>query len=276
MISLVVSTYDAPGHLEAVLRALSEQSDERFEVVVADDGSGPETCDLVERWRGVFGDRLTHVWQPDKGFRIARARNLGALQAAGDYLVFLDGDCVPRRNFVRAMRSAGRPGWFVAGRRLELSEALTARVLREQLPVHRWSFQHWLRARADVSSLRALTPRDRRRVGAGHLPEYVPHDRAYGYLLGVSRRDFELVEGYDTRFVGWGEEDVDIAVRLGRLGLRCGHAGSAATVMHLWHSSQKIPERANWWLLQETEQCNRVEAVSGLSELAAEPVRTGR
>ena len=82
----------------------------------------------------------------------------------------------------------------------------------------------WLGARRDAAPLVALTRRDRRRVGALHLPEFAPHDRAYGYLFGVARADFERVNGYDMRYEGWGEEDVDIAVRLGRIGLRCGHA----------------------------------------------------
>jgi len=269
-VAVVVSTYEWPQALDAVLRSLSEQSDAHFDVVLADDGSGPETKEVVDDWRTVFADRLSHVWQPDEGFRLALAMNRGALATSAEYLVFIHGESILRRHFVRALRSAARPGWFVAGRRIELSPSSTTRVLTDGLPVHRWSLARWLRARASVTSLGALTHRDRRRVGARRLPEFVPHDRSYGYLLGVSRRDFERVNGYDTRFVGWGEEDVDIAVRLRRQGLRCGHAGPQATLIHLWHPSLEVPERANWWLLQETERSDRVEAVVGLREAAAD------
>ncbi len=250
-----------------MLRALSEQSDPKFDVVVADDGSGPETADVVERWSRVFGDRLEHVWHPDEGFRLALARNRGALAGPGGYLIFLDGDSVPRFHFVRAMRASAQSGWFVAGRRLELSPGLTARVLAERLPIHRCSFAGWLRERREVGSLSALTPRDRRRVGARLAPEFDPHERAYGFLFGVSRGDFERANGYDVRFVGWGEEDVDLAVRLRRLGLRCGHAGPRATVLHLWHPARRAGDRPNWWLLQEAEDKRHVEAVEGLREL---------
>ena len=173
-VSVVVSTYDWADALDAVLRSLCDQSDDRFEIVVADDGSGPETRAVVERWQDRLGDRLTHVWQPDEGFRLALALNRGALALQADYFAFIHGESLVRRHFVHALRTAARPGWFVAGRRVELSEALTERVLREQLPVHRWPFHRWLRVRADVSSLRPLTHRDRRRVGAEHLPEFVP------------------------------------------------------------------------------------------------------
>lgn len=100
------------------------------------------------------------------------------------------------------------------------------------------------------------------------LPEFEPPDRGYGYLLGVSRADFVQVDGYDMRYEGWGEEDVDIAVRLRRLGLRCGHAGPDATLIHLWHPTVEAADRDNWWLLQETEKSDRIEAVDGLSGLA--------
>jgi glycosyltransferase involved in cell wall biosynthesis len=276
-IGVVLSTYEWPDALDAVLHSLSDQSDPDFELVVADDGSGPETRAVVDSWRQVFGERLGYVWQPDEGYRLARVLDLGVLATTADYLVVLPGDSIPRRHFVQAMRSAAGPGWFVAGSRIDLSPALTGRVLREKLAVHRWSFARWaLQARVDAASLKALTPRDRRRVGVAGVPEFDPVDRGFGYLLGVARADFERVNGYDTRFEGWGEEDVDLAVRLRRIGLRCGHAGPKATLIHLWHESRMVHERPNWQLLQATEQSDRREAIEGLHELAegvAEPDR---
>lgn len=268
-LAVVVSTYEWPAALDGVLRSLSEQSDPSFDVVVADDGSGAETREVVEGWEAIFGSRLEHVWQPDEGFRLAAVLNRGALAARSDYLVFIHGESIPRRHFVRALRASARRGWFVAGRRIELSPALSERVLVGGVPVHRWQLARWLSARKYAAPLMALTPRDRRRAGVAGSPEFVPHGRTYGYLLGVFRDDFEAVNGYDTRFVGWGEEDVDIAVRLRRLGLRCGHAGPQATLIHLWHRSNEVRERENWWLLQETEKSDRIEAVEGLRELAA-------
>jgi GT2 family glycosyltransferase len=268
-LAIVVSTYESAEPLHAVLWGLAEQSDPGFVLVVADDGSGSDKKAVVDRWRSRFGERLLHVWQPDEGFRLARVLNLGALAVDADYFAFMHGESIPRRNFVRAIRACIRPGWFVAGRRVDLSAALTARVLEQRLPVHRWGMLDWLRVRHEASPIAALTRRDRRRVGVTGVPEFSPHNRTYGYLLGVGRRDFERVDGYDVRFVGWGEEDVDIATRLRRIGLRCGHAGPDGTLVHLWHESEIPAERPNWYLLQETEQSDRVEAIGGLREVAA-------
>jgi glycosyltransferase involved in cell wall biosynthesis len=274
-LSLVVCTYEWPEALDAILRALADQSDDRFEVVVADDGSGAETKAVVERWRPSFGDRLAYVWQPDEGFRAARVRNLGALAASSDLLVFLDGDCVPRRDFVRAIRASWRPGWFLATNRLNVSRKLTERILGERIPVHRWSLPRWLmRTPGSVRHVMSLTGRDRRRAGREGQPGFAPHGNAY-CCIGVAAADFEAVNGYDTRYAGWGDEEVDLSVRLRRIGLRCGHAGPQATPIHLWHPTREVRERANWSLLQETEQSRRTEAVEGLRELAALEARTG-
>jgi glycosyltransferase involved in cell wall biosynthesis len=264
-LSVVVATYEWPAALDAVLYGLSEQTDPDFEVVVADDGSGAETAAVVDGWRGAFGARLSHVVQEDEGYRLGRVKNLGVLATRGDLLVIVDGDAVPRRGFAAAVRRSALPGWFLGGKRLELSRELTGRVLEERLPVHRWSLAHWLWTR-EAHPLEALTARDRRRPGRDGLPEFVPHTNRYGFLFGVRRADFERVNGFDMRYEGWGEEDVDLAVRLRRLGLRCGWPGPHATLLHFWHESRK-KERPNVALLEETQAGDRVEAVSGLAQL---------
>jgi glycosyltransferase involved in cell wall biosynthesis len=265
-VSVIVATYEWPQALDAVLLALSEQSDPDFDLVVADDGSGSGTAATVEQWRPGFGDRLRHVRHDDAGYRLARVKNLGAQAATGDFLAMIDGDSVPRRGFVAAIRGSAVRGWFLGGKRLELSRELTERVLAEQRPLHRWSLWQWLRKRGDAAPLTALTSRDRRRPGRDGLPEFVPHAERYGFLFGAFRDDFERVNGFDMRYEDWGEEDIDLAVRLRRLGLRCGWPGPQGTLLHLWHETRK-GERPNRELLAETRESDRVEAVSGLRQL---------
>ena len=267
-ISVIVATYEWPEALDAVLYSLSEQSDPDFEVVVADDGSGPETTATVERWRDTFGERLRHVRQDDAGYRLARVKNLGVGAAGGDFLAMIDGDSVPRRGFVEAIRKSALPGWFLGGKRLELSRELSERVLAERVPVHRWSLARWLRERGNASPLAALTPRDRRRPGRDGLPEFVPHTERYGFLFGVRREDFERVNGFDMRYEGWGEEDIDLAVRLRRLGLRCGWPGPQGTLLHLWHESRKVHAR--------TSACSRRRAPLSVWRRSAVCVKSTR
>ena len=146
-----------------------------FTLVVADDGSGPDTEALVDRGESSFGERLVHAWQPDEGFRLARVLNLGALAVDADYLAFMHGESIPRRHFVRAIRSCIEPGWFVAGRRVDVSRvAHTARSRCSSSRCIAGAWPDWLRSRRHVGSLVALTRRDRRRVGRRGVPEFSP------------------------------------------------------------------------------------------------------
>jgi GT2 family glycosyltransferase len=205
--------------------------------------------------------------------------NLGALTARGRYLVFLDGDCLVRSGFVRALRRAALPGWFLASKRLNLSEDLSRRILEEDLGVWRWTVFRWLLSAPSelvTASRESARPgllipiRDRRRPWRPRQPDFSPPYDGYGFFFAVSRSDLERVNGFDMRLEGWGGEDVDMAVRLRRSGLRCGWPGAHATVLHLWHHERKGRERSNTPLLEETRQSDRIEAVVGLRELENE------
>jgi glycosyltransferase involved in cell wall biosynthesis len=268
-ISLILATYERADALELLLRALADQDDDSdFEVVVADDGSGPEVAATVERWRERLDIR--HVWQPNEGFRKTRVMNLGVLAASGDYLLFLDADCLPRTKFLRAIRRAALAGWYLGTKRLDLGESFSRMVLDQRIPIWRWTTLTWLvRGRGEVHRPGFFLPlRDRRRPWNPEEPDFYPPDNAHGFCLGVHRSDYERINGYDMRYTGRANEDTDIALRLDRSGLRCGWPGPNATMFHLWHT--RPADRPNEAMFFETRDSERVEAVVGLRELAAE------
>jgi glycosyltransferase involved in cell wall biosynthesis len=270
VISVILATYERADALDLVLTAFAEQQGEPFEVVVADDGSSNEIRDVVDRWRGrLDGD---HVWQPKEGFRKARALDLAALSARGDYFAFLDGDCVPRRGFIDALRRAAFSGWFLTTKRVMLREEFSRRVVEKKIPIWRWSAAKWLlRAPRQVGRPGLLVPaRDRRRPWRADQPEFVPPVAAYT-LIAVARDDFERVNGYDLRCTRSTDgEDQDLAIRLRRSGLRCGWPGPAATVLHLWHPERLDRADRQSRLFRETQAGSHIEAVLGLRELATQ------
>jgi glycosyltransferase involved in cell wall biosynthesis len=277
-LSIIITTYEWPEALHVLLRALADQNDGSFEVVVADDGSGPSTASVVAEWRERAPFPVEHVWQPDDGWRKSRILDLAALRARGRYLVFLDGDSVPRVRFLAALRRCMLPGWFVASKRLHLSRELTARVLADGVPVWRWSVARWLaaprellRTERESARLGLLVPvRDRRRPWRAGQPEFSAPYEAYGFCLGMWRTDFETVNGFDLRFENWGGEDEDIAARLRRAGLRCGWPGPKATMLHLWHEPKLGLMPSNKQLVRDSLSDDHVEAIAGLRELAAQ------
>ncbi len=120
LISVIVSTYNREDALDVALRALSRQSDRNFEIVVADDGSGTGNRAGGARMGGAKPVPIKHVWHEDRGFRLAEIRNRAIRASIGAYIIFLDGDCIARRDFVAAHRRLAAPGWFVTGTRVLL------------------------------------------------------------------------------------------------------------------------------------------------------------
>ena len=126
-IAVIVTTYNRPDALAAVLEGYAQQSDSGFGLIVADDGSTADTAELVQRFAARAPFEVSHVWQEDQGFRAAAIRNRAVAAARAEYIIFTDGDCVPSRTFVHQHRRLAEPGWFLSGNRVLLSERFHAR-----------------------------------------------------------------------------------------------------------------------------------------------------
>jgi glycosyltransferase involved in cell wall biosynthesis len=268
LISVIVTTYNREDALDAVLRALSAQTDKRFEVIVADDGSGPATARVIESWTARIGHRLLHVRHEDRGFRAAEIKNRAILTSVGEVCLFLDGDCIPRADFVAMHRRLAEPGRFVAGSRVLLSPEMTERILRERVALERWPLAAWISARrkGEINRILPLLP-----VPLGPLRRLGGHawKSARGANLAIQRGDLDRIDGFDAAYSGWGREDSDIIIRLMRIGTRRKDGRFATTVLHLWHPENdrsRLPE--NDRMLDAVIGSDRIKAVAGISALA--------
>ncbi|MEX0753019.1 MAG: glycosyltransferase family 2 protein [Xanthobacteraceae bacterium] len=270
-ISVIVTTYNREDALAAVLRALTRQTDKDFEVVVADDGSAPRTAEIVEAWKKKVPFSLAHVWHDDRGFRAAEIRNRAILAAHGTYCIFLDGDCIPRPDFIAAHRRLAERGWFVTGNRVLMSQALTVAVLRDGLEPERWSLGMWLRqrVRGAINRLAPLLS-----LPLGPLRKLKPHAwrGARSCNLAVWRSDLERVDGFDAAFSGWGREDSDFLVRLLHAGVRRKDGEFTTGVLHLWHpEADRSRLLENDRYLERSLTDRRTRASCGLSSLRTVP-----
>jgi glycosyltransferase involved in cell wall biosynthesis len=271
LISLIVTTHERADALAAVLRALSRQTDRGFEVVIADDGSGPPTAALVESWKTRLGLPLRHVWQEHKGFRAAEIRNRGVAASHGDYCVFLDGDCLPRPDFVAAHRRLAEPGWFVAGNRILLSQRLTEAVLRDGQEPELWRFATFLRHRLR-GDLNRLVPLFHLPLGGLRKANARRWEGCRSCNLAVWRADLDRIDGFDAAYVGWGKEDSDLVVRLLHAGIGRKDGRFATGVLHLWHPAadrSALPQNED--KLLRIIRTDRLRAARGLSALSIGP-----
>jgi len=268
-ISVVITTYNRPDALEAVVRACYMQDDKNFEIIIADDGSTANTRMCIQALAREAPVPVRHVWQPDQGFRAAMARNRGTLAASGDYIVFLDGDCIPQRDFIARHRALARPGCLVSGSRILLSERLTRRVLGEGIDVAGARLPTLLRWRLQGDLNKTLQPLGLRWPDLGRTRKSFSWRRIKSCNLGVWRSDLERVNGFDESFTGWGHEDSDLVVRLFHAGVLRRDGAFATEVFHLWHrEAQRDQESSNRNVVLARAAAKVTQATVGLREHA--------
>jgi cellulose synthase/poly-beta-1,6-N-acetylglucosamine synthase-like glycosyltransferase len=235
--TLVVSVYNAVRYLEFVLTALCRQSTNDFEVVIADDGSGAEVRHLVERMQRDVPFPLSHLWQPDEGFRKTRILNQAINAAKTDYLIFVDGDCVPHREFIHDHSAARQNNAVLCGRRVNFSKQVTDRLSADSIRTgayERLSLNVWF----DGLLARSSNLEDGIRIGSGFLRRALHWNRAriLGCNFSVEKSLLERVNGFNEDYKGPGlGEDTDIAYRLQLAGARLLSLRYQALLYHLYH-----------------------------------------
>lgn len=266
-LAVIITTYNRPDALRAVLTAYRSQKDRDFEMIVADDGSTEETARVVAEMRAKADFKITHIWQEDRGFRAAKIRNRALAATTADYVLFSDGDCIPLPGFVARHRRLAEPGWFLAGNRILMSDAATGTVLGQHVPLWHWSYPRWISA--------AMTGQINRLLPLLPLPfatplRKLPAKQWQGVMtcnLSAWRSDLLRINGFDEEYCGWGLEDSDLAIRLLHAGVRRKSVRFAAPVLHLWHRENDrggLPD--NQQRLEELLRSDRMTANRGVGQ----------
>jgi glycosyltransferase involved in cell wall biosynthesis len=232
--SVIISTYNSPVWLEKAVWGYAAQSFENFEVVIADDGSSSETAMLIARLRRQTGLDIQHVWHNDRGFRKCRILNRAISVARGSYLIFSDGDCIPRRDFVERHYRLAKGGCFLSGGMLRLPRQLSEEISVDNI-LSGQAFQfRWLRERQMplTHKLRHLITSPR---WAWWLDLLTTTRATFnGHNSSAWREDILRVNGFDER-MGYGGLDRELGERLMNLGIRPKQVRHATACMHLDH-----------------------------------------
>jgi len=232
-VSVLLSTYEQPSHLELALRGYARQTHSDFEVVVADDGSGPETARVVRR-AVEEGLEVRHVWHPDRGFRKTEALNRAIVTASGAYLIFSDGDCIPRDDFVAVHMTLAEPDRFLSGGYLKLPESVTRTVNETAIDTGQVFDPSWLRRKGYRPGHRTLRL-TRSPMLARALDAITPTRPTWnGHSASTSKEHLLRVNGFDLD-MGWGGLDRAVGERLENAGVRGKQIRHRAVCVHLHH-----------------------------------------
>jgi len=233
-IGVIIATYNWPAALELVLWGYAAQRDRDFRVIIADDGSGPETSEAVARVRAESGLDITHLWHPDLGWRKSEILNKAIVAARDEYLIFTDGDTIPRDDFIAVHRAVARRGRYAAGMAVRLDAAVSRTVTREVILDGRVTDAAWLRGQGQHLGrhwLRCLRSYPANRVLDGVTTS---RRRFRGLNSAVFRDDLLAVNGFDTG-MEYGGMDAELGDRLDNLGLGHERVRFRAMAVHLWH-----------------------------------------
>lgn len=234
-ISVLFSTYNSPAWLEKVLWGFHYQTDDNFEIVVADDGSGEETRVVIEEFKAKTHRSVIHVWQEDNGFQKCRILNKSIIASTGDYIVVTDGDCIPRNDFIAAHRQAAEPGYFLSGGYFKLPMSISEtigmdNIMRGDCFNPSWLIQNGMKSSIKFMKLRAGIRR------AKLYNALTPTKRTWnGHNASCWKNDALRVNGFDER-MRYGAEDCEFGDRLSNAGLRAKQIRYSAICVHLDHA----------------------------------------
>jgi glycosyltransferase involved in cell wall biosynthesis len=271
-ISVIVSTYESSEYLRKALWGYACQTLMPDEIVVADDGSTASTQTVVAAARSETQCSIEHVWHPHNGFKKPAILNRAILTSTGEYLIFADGDCIPRSDFVAAHARRAARGRFLSGGVFRLPRALNEAIDRENIECGRVFDRHWLTTYGvETSRLSKIGAPTRLARLLSTLTTTSPTFN--GHNSSAWRRDIERVNGFDERMV-YGGLDRELGERLENSGVRGLGVRYEAVCVHLDHDRDYVSAEglaANRDIRRQTRRRRSTWTADGLVKGARRP-----
>ena len=269
-ISVVLSTYNAPLWLEKSVWGYACQTHRDFEIVIADDGSGRETSALIARLRQQTDLILKHIWHEDDGFRKSTILNRAIEAAAGDYLLFSDGDCIPRSDFLWHHYQQAELGRFLSGGYYKLPMSLSQKISVDDIRSGRAFSVRWLlRAGLPISHrLPRLVTRGRLADACNRLTTTAATWN--GNNSSGWKEDVVRANGFDER-MRYGGQDRELGERLENSGIRGKHVRYQTVCLHLDHArgyANPDDRERNLEIRRQTRGSLRTQTVHGIRRAA--------
>ncbi len=274
-LSIILATYNWPKALDLILIQLVGQLSKlpNAEIIVADDGSTSDTSNIIQKHQANC-KVIHHVWHEDIGFTKSIILNKAVSIAKGDYLIFIDGDCIPFPDYLANHLKLIQEKSFVAGNRVLLSKEFTHTILNKPIileKIFKWGPQNWFINKL-LGRVNKFMPWLRLNNGEWRFNRCYDWKYPKGCNFGVFKQDFLAVNGFDEQFCGWGHEDADLFIRLLHYGLKIKNGRFSIPVLHLWHKEfTRNLEPKNWQrLMNRLADKKFIRAIDGIDKVNQE------
>jgi glycosyltransferase involved in cell wall biosynthesis len=267
-LSLVIAVYNKPDALRLVLAGCARQSFTGFEAIVADDGSGPEVKAVVEDAQRSYSFPIIHLWHEDLGWRKNTMLNNGIRAARGEQIVFIDGDCIPARDFMFDHWNQREQNRVLLGRRVEASERWSEALTLGKIQTgefERYGWDEW----KDGLIGKSLRVEDGIRMPSKVLRALLLRNVSgmLGSNFSAAKQDLEAVNGFDELYSGPGcGEDSDLQYRLSLIGVKGKSLRNLAIQYHIYHPPTKTLQ-ASWDRFQKVKASRNPRCEVGLEKL---------
>lgn len=262
--SVIMSTYNAEEWLEKVIWGFSVQTEKDFEIIIADDGSGPKTKELLDRLREKISMPLVHVWQEDNGFQKSQILNKAIMASQSDYLIFTDGDCIPRKDFVQTHLRYRQPGYFLSGGYFKLPMDISQAISKEDIISQKCFDVKWLTGMGFKGNTLKLGAEG---FLAKVLNFITPTKATWnGHNASGWKTDLVAVNGFNQE-MQYGGQDRELGERLFNKGLRSKQIRYSAICVHLDHARGYVNEetwKKNYAIRKNTRQNKVVKTPVGI------------
>lgn len=263
-LTVIVSYYKALENLKLILKALSRQSCNDFELIISEDDNNLETKDYLDENRHLFDFPIHHLNQKeDNGFRKNSMLNRALAHANAERLAFIDGDCVPHHHFVRAYLRNMKKGYFYCGRAVMLDQETSEHATSRQ-SLRKMNFWTLLFSKSKKVKDGIYFP---------FFPLALKSRGLVGRNWGVFKKQLLDINGFDNDYILAGVgEDVDVEWRLLKSGLQEKSIKNKAIVYHIYHPKVYSEEgvKHNFEKLKQKQISNQIRCLNGFKAIKDE------
>ena len=233
-VSVIISTYNAIEWLQKVLIGFCNQTETDFEIIIADDGSTSETKAVIDNFQSKFVNPIIHVWHADNGFMKTTILNKAILKSNSDYLIFTDGDCIPRKDFVAVHLKYKETGYFLSGGYFKLPMNISEKINEQDIITNQCFDFSWLRKNGLKASFKA-SKLTKSKIIADFLNWITPTKKSWnGHNSSGYKADIIAINGFNQD-MQYGGLDRELGERLFNLGLFSKQIRYSAICLHLDH-----------------------------------------